>query len=163
MPKSSRSARQRSSSKSARSPITTRKISGNTIWLVVALVIFAFATVAFIWLQKRSPSASSLPADINITQAYELYQSGVYFLDVRTPEEWQDYHIPNSTLIPLDELPKRISEVPQGQRIVVVCRSGNRSQEGRDILRRAGFMQVSSMTGGLLDWRAAGYPIVNGQ
>ncbi len=162
MSKSSRSAKQRSSSKVSRQSVTTRKTSSNTIWLVVALIIFAFATAAFILLQNRSSSASSLPAEIDTAQAYDLYQSGAYFLDVRTPEEWQDFHIPNTTLIPLDELPKRINEVPQGQRIVVVCRSGNRSQEGRDILRRAGFEQVTSMAGGLLDWRAAGYPVVNG-
>jgi rhodanese-related sulfurtransferase len=162
MSKSSRSAKQRSSSKVSRQSVTTYKTSSNTIWLVVALIIFAFAIAAFILLQNQSSSASSLPAEIDTAQAYDLYQSGAYFLDVRTPEEWQDFHIPNTTLIPLDELPKRISEVPQGQRIVVVCRSGNRSQEGRDILRRAGFEQVSSMAGGLLDWRAAGYPVVNG-
>jgi len=41
----------------------------------------------------------------------------------------------------------------------VVCRSGNRSQEGRDILLEAGFEDVTSMAGGVLDWREAGYPV----
>ncbi len=162
MSKNSHTVKQRTSPAPQRRPIATRKTSPIAIWFIVALAIFALAITAFI-LQDRSPSASSLPAEINVSQAYELYQAGAYFLDVRTPEEWQDYHIPNTTLIPLDELPKRINEVPQGQRIVVVCRSGNRSQQGRDILRRAGYEQVSSMAGGLLDWRVAGYPIVNGQ
>jgi len=83
------------------------------------------------------------------------------FLDVRTPEEWVDFHAPNSTLIPLDELESRVNELPRDQEIVVVCRSGNRSQVGRDILRNAGFDQVSSMSGGLNAWRSAGYPTVS--
>jgi rhodanese-related sulfurtransferase len=44
---------------------------------------------------------------------------------------------------------------------VVVCRSGNRSQAGRDILLQAGF-NVTSMSGGLNEWRASGYPVVSG-
>jgi rhodanese-related sulfurtransferase len=52
-----------------------------------------------------------------------------------------------------------VSEVPRDKEIVVVCRSGNRSQQGRDILLDAGFAQVTSMTGGLNEWRAKGYPI----
>lgn len=80
-------------------------------------------------------------------------------MDVRTTEEWNDFHAVGATLIPLDELPNRLSEVPRDRIIVVVCRSGNRSQQGRDILLNAGYKQVTSMTGGMNAWRDAGYPI----
>ena len=50
-------------------------------------------------------------------------------------------------------------EVPRDREIVVVCRSGNRSQQGRDILLNAGYTQVTSMQGGLNEWRASGYPV----
>jgi rhodanese-related sulfurtransferase len=59
-------------------------------------------------------------------------------------------------------LAARVGELPRDQEIVVVCRSGNRSATGRDILREAGFMQVTSMAGGVTDWRAAGHPIATG-
>ena len=68
----------------------------------------------------------------------------------------------NTTLIPLDQLASRVNEVPRDQEIVVVCRSGNRSQQGRDILLQAGFEQVTSMQGGLNEWRATGYPVASG-
>ena len=100
-----------------------------------------------------------LPRNITVADAYELYQAGAFLLDVRTLEEWDDYHIPGTTLIPLEELESRVNEVPQDQDVVVVCRSGNRSQVGRDILLQAGFNQVASMDGGVSDWRTAGYPI----
>jgi rhodanese-related sulfurtransferase len=101
-----------------------------------------------------------LPDEISVDQAYKLYEQGTFLLDVRTPEEWEDYHIEGATLIPLDELEIRVEEVPQDEEIVVVCRSGNRSQVGRDILRQAGISQSASMTGGVNAWYAAGYPTV---
>ncbi len=51
--------------------------------------------------------------------------------------------------------------LPSGS-LVVVCHSGNRSAKGRDILLNAGFTQVTSMAGGLIQWQAAGYPTVSG-
>jgi len=122
------------------------------VLLVVALVIFLI-------LQTAGGNNSSLPGTIGVSEAYDLYQNGAFVLDVRTLEEWNEYHAPNTTLIPLDQLPSRLSEVPRDSQVVVVCRSGNRSQQGRDILLNAGFEQVTSMTGGLSEWRASGYPI----
>jgi rhodanese-related sulfurtransferase len=103
-----------------------------------------------------------LGAEITVQEAYQKYEQGVYLLDVREQHEWDDYHIPNTTLIPLSQLKERVNELPRDQEIVVVCRSGNRSQEGRDILLAAGLDVVTSMAGGVLDWRQAGYPIVAG-
>jgi len=111
----------------------------------------------------RGSDDTSLPSTINADEAYQMYQDGVFFLDVRTPEEWNEFHAPNSTLIPLDQLQNRLDEVPNDQPIVVVCRSGNRSQQGRDILLEAGFSQVTSMSGGLNEWVASGYPSTNNE
>ena len=119
------------------------------ILLVVALIVFVI-------LQS---GGNGLPPTISVDDAYGKYQSGAFVLDVRTLEEWNEFHAPNTTLIPLDQLPARLNEVPHDQEIVVVCRSGNRSQQGRDILLNAGFEQVTSMTGGLNEWRTKGYPI----
>ena len=52
--------------------------------------------------------------------------------------------------------------LPKDQEIVVVCRSGNRSATGRDILLDAGFNQVTSMAGGMNEWAAKNYEIVTG-
>jgi rhodanese-related sulfurtransferase len=88
--------------------------------------------------------------------------AGAFILDVRTQEEWNEYHIPGSTLITLDQLETRLNEVPKDKEVVVVCRSGNRSQPGRDILKNAGFPQVTSMSGGLKEWTTANLPTVTG-
>lgn len=120
---------------------------------VVALVIYLILQMG------NSNNVAALPGEISVTDAYTKYQSGAFVLDVRTQEEWDDYHAPNTTLIPLDQLPARVNELPKDREIVVVCRSGNRSQQGRDILLNAGFTQVTSMKGGLNEWRSSGYPI----
>jgi rhodanese-related sulfurtransferase len=96
---------------------------------------------------------------VSVAQAYQKYQQGAFFLDVRSQEEWDQVHIANSTLIPLDELQNRLSELPKDHDIVVVCLSGHRSEEGVTILRKAGFSWATCMTGGLTAWKAAGYPL----
>jgi rhodanese-related sulfurtransferase len=106
-----------------------------------------------------SADIDTLPATISIHEAHDLYQEGVFLLDVRTQEEWDEFHAPNTTLIPLDQLESRLGELPEDEPIVVVCRSGNRSQAGRDILLNNGYEPATSMEGGLNAWRDAGYPI----
>lgn len=127
----------------------------------IALVIVAGGVWAL--LGDNNPATSEVASgglglNISVDEAYERYEAGDYLLDVRTQEEWDEYHIPGTTLIPLDELENRVDEVPRDQDVVVVCRSGNRSQVGRDILLEAGLTQVSSMDGGVSDWRESGYP-----
>jgi rhodanese-related sulfurtransferase len=139
-----------------------RRQPGMWTWIGIAGVLLIVLTGAA-WALRGEPSPeaiASLPAEVSVDQAYQLYQDGTFVLDVRTPQEWDEYHAPDTTLIPLDELESRVDELPRDQEIVVVCRSGNRSQVGRDILRQAGFEQVTSMAGGLKAWGAAGYPLV---
>jgi len=117
---------------------------------MVALIVYLIAA---------SAGGAGLAREVNVDQAYQMYQQAdVFVLDVRTQEEWDEYHAPNTTLIPLDQLPARLSEVPKDKEILIVCRSGNRSQEARDILRAAGF-NATSMSGGLREWYTRGYPI----
>jgi len=160
--KSSRSRR----SSSRRRSYSSRSSLGATlrrpgvqigILLVVAVVIFLIATTG----GGQSGNADTLPAFVSVDEAHQMYEEGTFVLDVRTPEEWNEYHAPDTTLIPLDELAARVNELPKDQPIVVVCRSGNRSQTGRDILLQAGF-NATSVNGGLSAWRDSGYPIVSG-
>jgi rhodanese-related sulfurtransferase len=125
------------------------------VLLIVALVIYLLLQMG----GQTGNTRTALAGTVGVTEAYELAQNGAFVLDVRTVEEWNEFHAPDSTLIPLDQLAGRLSEVPRDRQIVVVCRSGNRSQQGRDILLNAGYEQVTSMTGGLNEWRASGFPV----
>ena len=78
-------------------------------------------------------------------------------LDVRTEEEYYGPlgHINGSILIPINELEDRLSELNDYKEntIYVVCRSGNRSGFGKDILNENNFTAVN-VDGGMLDWKA---------
>ncbi len=137
--------------------------SNSQAWIVAAIVVLVGFAGFWFFRSTQIVQDQTLPAEISVDQAYQEYQAGVYFLDVRTPEEWNDHHVPGTTLIPLDELPARISEVPSDQQVVVVCRSGNRSMQARDFLIQAGYTEVSSLSGGLNAWGQAGYELVEGE
>lgn len=137
-----------------------KKKNNYLLWGIVALLILGVATIGLVL--RGTTSAASLPQEISVADAVANQKSGAFILDVRQPDEWNAFHIAGSTLIPLDQLPSRLNELPKDQEIVVVCRTGHRSAQGRDILLNAGFAQVTSMTGGLTEWKAAGYPTVSG-
>ncbi|MCJ7434110.1 MAG: rhodanese-like domain-containing protein, partial [Anaerolineales bacterium] len=48
--------------------------------------------------------------EIIAEQAYQKYRAGAFLLDVRTQDEWNEYHVPNTILIPLDQLQIRMNE-----------------------------------------------------
>jgi molybdopterin/thiamine biosynthesis adenylyltransferase/rhodanese-related sulfurtransferase/molybdopterin converting factor small subunit len=73
-------------------------------------------------------------------------------IDVREPHEFQICRIAGSTLIPLGDLAKRMSELDPNAEIVAHCKSGARSQKAVDFLKQNGFKSVRNMTGGILGW-----------
>jgi adenylyltransferase/sulfurtransferase len=83
-----------------------------------------------------------------------LDKGDVWLLDVREPREFEIARIPGSTLIPLGELPKRLSEVPTDQDVIVHCKSGVRSAKAVNLLRENGYTRVKNLKGGILDWIA---------
>lgn len=65
-------------------------------------------------------------------------------------------------LIPLGELAARADELAKDRPIVAVCRAGSRSAQATIILQQAGFTDVANLNGGMLRWRAEGYPVEGG-
>jgi rhodanese-related sulfurtransferase len=127
----------------------------NLAWLWVSLGALLVTAMGILLLSsKATPSVEITPV-----QAYAKYQQGAFFLDVRSQDEWDQFHIAGSTLIPLDEMQNRLSELPKNQDIVLVCLSGHRSQSVVTILQQAGFTRLSCLSGGLQAWTEAGYPI----
>lgn len=74
------------------------------------------------------------------------------FLDVREPDEYAAGHIPGSQLMPLGTVETRLGEIDRERAIVVVCRSGGRSDRATQLLLQAGLDAVN-MTGGMLAWQ----------
>lgn len=85
--------------------------------------------------------------------ATEVFEPGSVIVDVRTPEEYAEGHIPGAINIPLDTLgDEQPAELPDlDQRIYVYCRSGRRSATATAILAGIGYTDVVDF-GGILDW-----------
>ena len=79
-------------------------------------------------------------------------------IDVRTAAEFAICHIQGSRLIPLDELPQRLGEIPEACPVIVHCKAGARSLKAVALMRSAGLHQARSLQGGILAWADAYAP-----
>src|ERR1700675_1086019 len=78
-------------------------------------------------------------------------KADIFILDVREPHEYQICNL-NGYLIPLGDLPKRVSELDSSREIVAHCKMGGRSAKAVAFLKQAGFTKVSNLTGGITAW-----------
>lgn len=96
----------------------------------------------------------------------ELRSAGrpVTLLDVRTPVEFREVHVPFARNVPLDRLdPLAVSGTPpSGEPVYVICRSGGRGRQACERLIAAG-LSVVNVEGGTLAWADAGLPVVRGK
>lgn len=98
--------------------------------------------------------------DINPSEIFEK-MSDLCVVDVRQPEEYTGElgHIAGAQLIPLAELPDKISGLPKDKTIVFVCRSGGRSAHATAFAKHEGFIHVYNMYGGMLEWNNLELPV----
>jgi len=94
----------------------------------------------------------------------EEFSGPVQILDVREEDEFIGPlgHIEGAVLIPLGQLAERVEELKRDQPVVAVCRAGSRSTQATAILQQAGFSEIANLNGGMLRWRAEGYPVEGG-
>ncbi len=132
------------------------------IWAGVLIAVALLAVIGFVIYRQANAPQPQLADVVSVSEAAALRSQGAFILDVRRQDEWDQGHIPGATLVTLDELPNRLSEVPKDKKIVVYCRTGVRSAKGRDILRQAGYPQVTSLDGGITQWQAQGQQVTTG-
>jgi adenylyltransferase/sulfurtransferase len=75
----------------------------------------------------------------------------IFLLDVREPYEYQIAQI-GGKLIPQNDVPQRLAEIPRDREIIIHCRSGARSQKIAEFLKQSGYPQVANVAGGILAW-----------
>jgi len=86
-------------------------------------------------------------------------EAGALLLDVREPDEWLAGHAPAAIHIRLAEVSERMGDLPAGSEVVVICRSGVRSDRAAAFLRANGF-EAANLAGGMRAWAAAGLDVV---
>lgn len=78
-----------------------------------------------------------------------LKEQELTLLDVRVPEQYHSGHIPEAINLPLAEIDSY--QGPLTEKVYLVCRTGNKSQQAAEILREKGYEAIS-MTGGMYQW-----------
>lgn len=138
-----------------------------TKWLF--LLLFALVLVACGGTDTAAPIAEQgaesgqldLAPEVDVQTVAEVKdRDDVYVLDVREQWEYDEGHIPGVVLLPLNEVPNRLDEIPTDKTVIVTCRTGNRSGQAVNFLRQNGFDNVHNMLGGIVAWEQAGYEVV---
>ena len=114
---------------------------------------------SFTLLVACAPASSQAYTTVSVQDLRTAQQAGEFVLDVRTPAEYAESHVPGATLLPLQDLPARRNEVPKDRKVYVICRSGSRSAQASGILAARG-KDVTNVGGGMNEWTAAGYGTV---
>ena len=109
-------------------------------------------------------AAAAVSRNLTPRDAFSLIdqRSDLYLLDVRTLGEYQQVHLDGAQLIPIDQLVKRLAEVPKNRPILVYCAVGSRSAQVVNYLARRGYPELYNLYGGIYSWAQKGYPVLQG-
>ena len=124
-----------------------------------------FALAVAILLCGVSLAAAAVARNIDSQGAFALLKQrqDIFLLDVRTPEEYQQFRLANAYLIPIDQVTRRLAELPKDRPILVYCAVGSRSSQVFNFLARRGYAEVYNLDGGIYAWAQRGYPILQGR
>lgn len=98
---------------------------------------------------------------LGVLELAEALRNGAPLIDVREPHEFDEIRAAEAKLIPLAEIPGRVSELPADQTFYVICHLGGRSLRAAAFLRQQGLDAVN-VDGGTDAWVAAGLPTQSG-
>lgn len=132
------------------------------LFLGLLLLILALASAC-----AGSGTTSQIIKDVSPQEAHGLIQQNAgnadfVILDVRTPQEYAAGHIAGSVNLDFyrSDFEAGLDKLDKTRVYLVYCRSGHRSGQAVDIMRKLGFAEVYNMDGGIVDWETAGLPTV---
>jgi phage shock protein E len=131
----------------------------------LALLVTPLALLALAACTQRheggATAATGSPISVaDLAQRVEAGDAPVV-LDVRTPAEFDQGHVPGAINIPYDQLASRLDELPagSGDEVVVHCERGGRAAKAERVLNDAGYTDVRDLEGHFQAWQAAGLPV----
>ena len=132
--------------------------------IIFILILSVFLVYGLKYIVSAGPKQYE---DINVSEFYGKLKGnpGIFVLDVRTPEEYRELHVRDtSRLIPVEELERRLDDLKglEETEIYVICRSGRRSVTASELLTSHGFKKVFNITGGIMEYKRMNYPIGQG-
>lgn len=104
--------------------------------------------------------------DISVREVYDLIgknkdNQSFIVIDVRTPQEFADEHIENALNLDYysEKFRDELNKLDKKKTYLIYCRSGNRSGKALSIMKELAFREVYNMLGGIIQWKAEGYPL----
>lgn len=115
--------------------------------------MYAQAEVLFLNGIYKIPVPKIQDQNIPIEEALiNYYAKDIILIDLRTPGEYEEFHVPGSKLLPLEELVNRVHEVPEDKTVYLICRTGNRTLQGMRFLLTKGYHNVYNVLNGIVAW-----------
>jgi phage shock protein E len=149
--------------------MTPRPVLGAaTLLLGVFAVLTASTVIAKEAAQGTPPTAtaSAQPAAKMAPMTQEAllehqakHPQHLFVLDVRSPEEFKEGHVPGAVNIPYDQMAARLAEVPKDKDVVLYCRSGRRAGIAAEVLGNNGYTRLSHLEGDMPAWIEKGRPV----
>jgi rhodanese-related sulfurtransferase len=135
---------------------------------VLAIITLAVSTVCWAQDDENLSSVQKSPdGNITVEQAKTMIAENLnnlefLLIDVRTPDEYKSGRIENSLLIDFktDDFKDKISKLDRSKKILLSCRSGQRSGLAKTLMEDIGFTEVYNMIGGIIEWTQKGYILV---
>ncbi len=116
------------------------------------------------WIREKT--ATQTIKDISVKEAYDLIaknkdNQSFMIIDVRTPQEFANEYIENAVNIDYysEEFQNELNKLDKEKTYLIYCRSGNRSGKVLIIMKELGFREAYNMLGGIIQWKAEGYPL----
>lgn len=122
-----------------------------------------FPIMLLLLLMGAGVAQSAAPGNLSAEEARRLLASDprIFLLDVRTPEEFRQVRLQGARLVPIDQLSRRMGEIPKDRPVLVYCAVGSRSSQAANYLSRQGY-RVFNLFGGIYAWQLRGYPVLQG-
>ncbi|GIV39411.1 MAG: hypothetical protein KatS3mg033_1211 [Thermonema sp.] len=123
----------------------------------------SITSILFLLLTACSGSSQSQGVKDLDAQAFaqQLKKEPGVVLDVRTPEEYSEGHLPNAQLLNFydDDFRSKLQQLDKDKTYYVYCRSGGRSSRAVALMKELGFKKVYNLKGGIMQWQAQKLPV----
>lgn len=131
-----------------------KKILLTSLFICLNFNSLAYAVPSVKTIQKTTQK------EISVKDAKKaLNDKNIVFIDVREKYEYDESHIKGVNLIPLGNIKSGAMNLDKKKKYIAVCRSGKRSQMAAEEMKKLG-LNVVSMSGGMNEWEAKGYPVI---
>lgn len=127
-----------------------------TTGLIVALMGILFLTAC------DSTSFRSKKASFSSAEIKTMLNDDILFIDVRNYDEVEElaFDVKNIINIPVDSIENHLQDIPKNKQVILVCRSGRRSESAYTLLKNKGYENIANLEGGIDAWETEGLPTI---